>query len=194
VFVKNFRFKPKLATVNSYLSVVLVILAAYIIVLPFLPNITWSIKHDIPLVSSKPVQLAESLQQVDGQNTLYIPSIDLKQQIYQGASPYTVNKGVWLRPNTSTPDKGGNSVMVGHRFTYSGKSVFYYLDKVKLGDEIVVFWSGQKYVYKVEQIKTVGPNAGEVEAATSQDVLTLYTCTPLLTAKDRLVVVGRLQK
>jgi sortase A len=46
-------------------------------------------------------------------------------------------------------------------------------------------------LYKVAEIKTVASTAGEVEAPTDTDQLTLYTCTPLWSAKERLVIVAK---
>lgn len=122
---------------------------------------------------------------------LVIPKIALDQHIYEGTSPYLVNKGVWARPNTSTPPKGSNTVLVGHRFTYDGPATFYNLDKVAVGDPIVVYWRGKEYDYKVSETKVVPPTAIDVEAPTKDPQLTIYTCTPLWSAKNRLVVVAK---
>jgi sortase A len=83
--------------------------------------------------------------------------------------------------------------LVGHRFTYAGAAVFYNLDKVKSGDQIIVYWHGKAYEYKVFNISQVSPNKASVEAPTNESILTLYTCTPLLTAKDRLVIQAVLE-
>jgi sortase A len=132
------------------------------------------------------------MEPIPSENTLIIKSLGMREKIFEGESIYTVNRGVWRRPHTSTPDQGGNTVMVGHRFTYSGQSVFYNLDKVKQGDEITVFWNSKAYTYVVDGIGVVPPEAVEVEAPTAEPRLTLYTCAPLLTAKDRLVIRAKL--
>jgi sortase A len=81
---------------------------------------------------------------------------------------------------------------VGHRFTYAGPAVFYFLDKIQLKDKIYVDWQQKRYIYEVQNIKEVPPTALSVHAATNKPVLTLYTCTPLLTAKNRLVITSKL--
>lgn len=186
------KFRPSLRLFNVLLSFVLIILAAYIIVWPFLPSISWWAQHDAPVISAI-ARPTSNRQQIPDTNTLIIPALGLQEAILEGDSEYTVNGGVWRRPKSSTPAAGSNTVLVGHRFTYSGKSVFYNLDKVKTGDEILVYWDEKAYTYKVESAIVLPPEAVEVEAPTDDSVLTLYTCTPLLTAKDRLVVRARLQ-
>jgi LPXTG-site transpeptidase (sortase) family protein len=39
--------------------------------------------------------------------------------------------------------------------------------------------------------KIVDPSAVEIEAPTTQKQLTLYTCTPIWTAKERLVIIAK---
>lgn len=176
---------------NNLLSLVIVVLAAYIFFLPIVPELSWWAKHSAPLIS-KPVSRHLPQQRViPKDNRLVIPSIDLDQPIYEGQSIYTVNKGVWIRPNASTPDHGSNTVMVGHRLTYTNpRGVFYFLDKIQLGDPIEVDWHGQAYIYKARQIVEASPQDTSVEAPSSSAELTLYTCTPLWSLKDRLVVIA----
>jgi sortase A len=123
---------------------------------------------------------------------LLIPSMQLDAEVFEGASANTLTKGVWRRPRTSTPDKGGNTVLIAHRFDYNGPAVFYHLDVLKNGDKFAVFWNGSEYDYQVSQVKIVEPTAIEIEDATAEPTLTLYTCTPMWTAKQRLVVVAKL--
>ncbi len=114
---------------------------------------------------------------------------------FAGPDARTLNKGPWLRPQGSTPDKGGNTVIAAHRFTYSDREGdFYHLDKVRPGDEVGLFWKGVKYLYSVQAVKVVGPDAVEIEAPTDQPQLTLYTCTPLWLPKDRLVIIATPQE
>ena len=95
-------------------------------------------------------------------------------------------------PHTSTPDKGGNTVLVGHRFTYKNpEGVFYHLDKVQLGDAITLHWQGNAYDYEVAEIKVVPANEISVEDNTAEPQLTIYTCTPLWSVKNRLVIIAK---
>jgi len=183
-----------LRIINNVLSVAIIVLALYIFFLPVLPEFGWWFKHSAPLVSQPvhhtlPHRLA---RQIPTGNRLVVPSIDLDQPIYEGRSVTTVNKGIWLRPTASTPDHGSNTVMVGHRLTYTQpRGVFYYLDKINIGDPIEVDWHGTAYIYTVKLIEAVTPQDTTVEAPSSDSQLTLYTCTPLWSLKDRLVIVAQ---
>jgi sortase A len=130
-------------------------------------------------------------------NSVIIPSMLLDQPILEGIIPNqyaTLNKGIWRWPKGSTPDKGGNTILIGHRFTYTNpRGVFYFLNKVKVGDDIAVIWNNHRYVYKVASINEVPPNDTAIENNTPNPELTLFTCTPLWLPKDRLVVVANLE-
>ncbi|HEX8762727.1 MAG TPA: class E sortase [Candidatus Saccharimonadales bacterium] len=108
-----------------------------------------------------------------------------------GESPRILQKGIWHRPASAAPNKPGNVVLAGHRFTYQNpQGVFYHLDKLKTSDQIGLVWQGKVYRYKVREIKVVGANETPIEAPTNNARLTLYTCTPLWLPKDRLVIIA----
>lgn len=172
--------------INNLLSLVVVGLALVILVLPYLPQVSWWAGHNAPLISSAKPQ--EAPTQIPKDNTLFIPKLGLTEIINEGQSLDTVDKGVWRLPQTSTPLLASNTVLVGHRFTYRGASVFYHLDKLTVGDVITTYWQGKTFNYRIVSSSVVPPTELVVEAPTDQPTLTLYTCTPLLTAQDRLVI------
>ncbi len=176
---------------NDLLSIVIVVLALYIVLIPLLPAASWWVKYDAPVISSPPqLQLAE--EPIPDENTLIIPRLNLREQIHEGETAAALNKGVWRRPATSTPLENSNTVLSGHRFTYSGKSVFYYLDKVQMNDNLYIYWEGKRYVYTVQSIREVAATEVSIEDPTDQPLLTIYTCTPLWSAKNRLAIQARL--
>lgn len=192
------RYKT-LRLFNDLISVVIFCLAIYIIVTPFLPEIR--LKLDQWLHGDNQLVYQSALAEGNNQdllpipevNTLVIPKIGVNGEVYEGADASTLELGIWRRPNTSTPDQGSNTVIVAHRFMYtSGPKTFYHLDKIEDGDKIQVYWQGQEYIYQVYETEVVPPTAVEVEDPTNDPILTLYTCTPLWTAKDRLVVRAKL--
>jgi len=126
-------------------------------------------------------------------NRLVIPQILVDGEIHEGTSPFTLDQGIWHRPLSSTPAEGGNTVLAAHRYLYSsGPNTFYSLDKLAIGDEFYLMWEDKEYDYKVTSIREVPPTAIEIEAPTDANIVTLYTCTPLWSAKNRLVVVAEL--
>lgn len=146
------------------------------------------------LVSSVLSEPAESDElPIPKENTLVIPKIGGDGELYEGNGTSALAKGFWRRPKSSTPNKGGNTVIVAHRFLYtSGPKTFYNLDKMEVGDRFAIYWEGVEYNYEVYDISIVPPTATEIEGDTVDPIVTLYTCTPIWTAKDRLVVKARL--
>lgn len=190
----------KLARINTLLLIAIILVNGYIILLPLLPGILFKVaqanttersvleaKVHAP-VQTNPVQSNPGTSQ---ENRLVIPSMLLDQPVYEGKDESVLKKGLWRRPQTSTPEQGGNTVIVGHRLTYTNpRGTLYHLDKIKIGDNIGLNWAGKNYVYTVREIKVVTPAAVEVEAPTKEPQLTIYTCTPLWMPRDRLVVIA----
>jgi len=185
---------------NNLLLALIILINAYVIAGPFLPAILfhwhgYSAKRQqlqAKVNAPQPKQLATPQP-----NQVIIPSMLLDQPILDGpeSQQYAIlNKGIWRFQWSSTPDKGGNTVLIGHRFTYTDpRGVFYFLNKVKIGDRIAVWWNNKKYVYDVVGINQVPATDTAIEGRSHQAELTLFTCTPLWLPKDRLVVVADLE-
>lgn len=186
-------FDKHLRLINRCLLAIIIACNGYVLLSPLMPAVSYQVKTHTskPLNPAKPDELAKLDR---SKNQLVIPRLRLQEPILDGASVYTVNQGIWRRPNTSTPDRGSNTVLVGHRFTYSGAAVFYNLDKVVVDDPIISVWEGKIYVYKVRAVEVLPPEATYVEAASNDERLTLYTCTPMWSAKQRLVVTAKLER
>jgi LPXTG-site transpeptidase (sortase) family protein len=103
-------------------------------------------------------------------------------------------RGAWLLPGTAEPGGlTGNTVIAAHRYMYtSGPNTFYHLDKLKIGDQIIVRWREKDYLYIVRETKIVDPSEISILNPTEKPTLTLFTCHPIYTTKSRLVVVGDL--
>ncbi len=186
----------KLKTFNNVLSLLVATTAIYIILLPFLPNIIWWVNHQTPIrthqIINVPLPAEDKKNERPKVNTIIIPALNLKQQIFDGQSEYTLNKGLWHLPATSNPKTGGNTVIAGHRFIYGSSSPFFHLDKLKVGDTITVYWQNERYDYEVNNVQVVPPTQVSILQNTKEPKLTLFTCTPLWTAKNRLVISAKL--
>ena len=125
-------------------------------------------------------------------NMLFIPKIGVQMAIVEGNNDrVALSKGAWRLPGTSTPDQGGNTVLGGHRWMFtSGPRTFYHLDKLVIGDMVQTDWKGKTYTYRVREVRVVKPEQTEILNASSQKILTLFTCTPIFSSKQRLVVVA----
>lgn len=179
----------------SWVLVILIIACnLYVIATPFLPQATFKITQLInrsEVSYRKPDTLADINRD---RNQLVIPSIKLASPIFEGPDSRTVDRGIWRQPSSATPNQPGNTVLAGHRFSYRSPSVFYHLNSIHKGDEMLVVWQKKIYAYRVTDIKTVKPDDLSVGASTSSARLTLYTCTPVWSTKNRLVIIGSLEK
>ncbi len=126
---------------------------------------------------------------INRENRLIIDKIGVNAVINEGG-PEALALGVWHLPRTSTPDKGGNTVLSAHRWKYKPPDprTFYDLNKLDIGDKIKVIWQGKEYIYKVRDIFEVTPDQVEVLGPDDKPELTLFTCTPLYSTARRLII------
>lgn len=184
-----------LRRINHILTVMLVGVGVYIMAAPLWPQASWWVKYEAPVISKSPQPEFKSVakSQIPPTNMLVIPRLDLQKIIHEGQSEKTLNQGAWHRPGTGTPEDG-NMVIAGHRFNFGGQSMFYHLDKMRVDDEIGVYWKGEAYTYRVTKIEEVTADDVSIEQPSEDRRLTIYTCTPLWSAKNRLVVHAKLIK
>lgn len=200
---RRLNMSPKtIGITRKVVSGILLFAGIFLVLMPIVPQIPYYIKQIRGELRYGEYHLQDSGdssgnsggaddENID-QNRIVIESIGLDAPVVEGHTDEALNRGAWHRPNTSTPEKGGNTVITGHRFRYlpPNNLTFYHLDKVEDDDEIVVYWNGKEYDYVVTDIFVVDPDSIEIEVNTASPRLTLYTCTPLWTANKRLVVVA----
>lgn len=193
------RSKKYLKLINKAVYPTLLVVGIFLIVWPFVGDIIFPLQQALDTSDGyefKTELLTPELNQdkpeIPTENTLVIPQIGISSKIFDGVDESTLDLGVWRRPNTSTPDQGGNTVLTAHRFLYrSGPNTFYHLGKIDIGDNFIVYWEGKEYDYEVIDKFQVHETQIEVEDPSDEPIITLYTCTGL-DAKDRLVVKGKL--
>ena len=130
-------------------------------------------------------------------NRVIIAKIGVNAPIIDSADgDYGLSRGAWRLPECSSPDKGGNTVITGHRFKYlpSSNLTFYLFHKLKVGDIVLIIWQEEKYYYKIKDIKIIEPTDFSILEPTKKSTLTLFTCDPIYSQKNRLVVIGELMK
>lgn len=128
-------------------------------------------------------------------NRLIINKIGVNAPIVESASAESgLAKGAWRVPQGSTPDKGGNTVITGHRFKYlpPNNLTFYLFDKLELGDIAVVIWEKNEYYYRIKEIKIVPATELSIQAPSKEPIITMFTCHPIYSTANRLVVVAEL--
>ncbi|OIO45643.1 MAG: hypothetical protein AUJ28_03855 [Parcubacteria group bacterium CG1_02_37_51] len=124
---------------------------------------------------------------------LEIPAINVNMPIsFDDDETIGLSKGAWHFPGSGTPDNPDsyqNIVFSGHRFLYtSGLNTFYNLDQLKTDDEIILHWDKTEYKYKVTDVYIVQPNDVYILKDSPTQKLTLFTCHPPFTTRERLVV------
>jgi len=77
-------------------------------------------------------------------------------------------------------------------------------DKLAVGDAVAVVWqgppasqaralrAGQNYFYRIREIKIVDQYDLSILASSDTPILTLFTCHPLFSQEQRLVVIADL--
>ena len=183
---------------NNFLTVIVAALGIYIAITPLLPHLTFWLQDKSPEARAPysgqlaVIEGSTTDQPAPTENRIVIPSIQLDQPILESSNIGVINNGgTWRRPNTALPTEDDNTVIVGHRFYQQDVSTFYHLDKVKPGDLIAVYWDNEEMLYEVVQQKVVEATAIEIENSTTDKTLTIYTCDPVWTAKNRLVLIAK---
>ena len=123
----------------------------------------------------------------DALTRLSIPTIGVDTVVVEGTGASALRAGAGHYPNTPLPGEEGNVAIAGHRTTY-GKP-FANLDRLKVGENIVLETPIGRHVYRVTRDPFVVSNTDfTVIAQTPGKTLTLTTCHPKGSARQRLVV------
>lgn len=123
---------------------------------------------------------------------LEIPKIGLDTIVVEGTSVSALRAGSGHYPRTPLPGAIGNVAIAGHRTTFGRP--FSKLDRLAVGDEIVLETPKGRHVYKVTRKPWITtPNDWTViEVPTQEALLTLTTCHPRGSANQRLIVRAQL--
>lgn len=188
----------------------LIIVGGGLVLYPFLPALRFTLTKPVPVLPYRTQLSAQTVGNPLGQlprlpvigdkpipreNRLVIPSIGVDMPILEGPDQRVLDRGgIWHIPKTSDPIRGGNMVLSGHRWQYLPPSsmTLYLLDKVKNGQPVIVYWRGKEYDYVITGREIVTPDRVDILNDTSEPRLTIFTCTPLFSTKQRLVLYGQL--
>lgn len=195
---------------SVFLKVSAFVIFAYLIIFPFYPKIKYKLSYDTPKIAAdakneekvkeKTKEIINSLPESEyavSPNRLIITKIGVNAPIVEAQNEqYGLSKGAWRVPDSSTPDKGGNTVITGHRFKYlpPNNVTFYLFDKLEAGDLVSLIWEKEDYLYKIKETKIVPSTEMSVLAQTDESILTMFTCHPIYSTEKRLVIVAELIK
>lgn len=137
-----------------------------------------------PLVTEEPPAPTEVLGRI------LIPKIGVDWMMVEGVTTDALNKGPGHMPGTPLPGQPGNAVVSGHRTTYGAP--FFNLDLLEPGDQIQIETVIGTHQYEVVQTIIVAPTDVWVTNQVDGAWLTLTTCNPKYSARERLIVFARL--
>jgi sortase A len=202
---KFIEYFERVVSSNFFIKVIAVFFALVLIIL-----IQWGIAREIESnkkqktipetttrqeTQKKPIEIREFYLYIPkiGVDAPIIPNVDgNNEDIYNKA----LESGVAHFQGTGLPGQGSNIFIFGHSSFYPNrpgnyKTVFKKLGNLKIGDEIIVRYNGQDYIYLVNQKKQVKTSDVQYLAPTPSEQLSLMTCWPPGTTKYRLIVIAK---
>jgi LPXTG-site transpeptidase (sortase) family protein len=158
---------------------------------PVTPDVSEPSDVSLAAVVSSGLNAPEPVPTASGAlGRLTAPSIGLDVVFVSGVSRKELKKGPGWMPDTALPGTAGNTVLSGHRTTYGAP--FRHLDDLTAGDRVTLELDGVQHVYEVRDSFVVAPGDTWVAAPTTGVRLTLTTCHPEGSDRQRLVVQAEL--
>ena len=150
-----------------------------------------------PLITMKPIDVKALQKKKKKDNRIVIPKIGVNIPFAPGEA--SLDRGAqWRYPERGSPEKGGNFIVAAHRFSIQPtpqgtieKSPFYHIDKLVVGDKLVVDYEGTRYGYEITKMFDVKPTQIEIEAPSTEPKLTLYSCELGGAEEGRVVIVAK---
>jgi sortase A len=121
---------------------------------------------------------------------LRIPKIAVDEVLFEGVDRETLKNGPGHMNGTPIPGQPGNAVISGHRTTHG--SPFFDFDLLEQGDRIEVETSIGEHIYEIREIIIVEPTDVWVTDDRPGGWLTLTTCEPKFSARQRLIVFAEM--
>ena len=123
---------------------------------------------------------------------LIIPKLDMKKPIYLDATYDHLDWGVAQVEGTSLPLGGMStrSVIAGHRGWW-GDLMFYNVDKLEVGDEILIDGRTGLLEYRVTGADVISPSDWEsILPVAGKDMVTLLTCHPKRPPRPKRLLIN----
>jgi sortase A len=134
---------------------------------------------------------------------IYIPKINANAPVVKNVNPNiseiyqsALSQGVAHALGSALPNQPGNTFIFAHSAGnwYQANrynAVFYLLNKLVVGDEIILTYLGNPRRYLVSKSQIVSASDLSYMAPSKTDLLTLMTCWPPGTTLKRLIVVAK---
>ena len=162
------------------------------------PAVTTTSRLPATTAPALPPELLPARGDVAGH--IAIPRIGVEWWFVEGVSVDNLKDGPGHYPDSPMPGQGGNAAMAGHRTTYGAP--FGDIDQLQPGDEIRITTLQGEFTYLVRETIIVQPSEVQVlntgfwdfdrDGSPEPNVLTLTSCHPKYSARQRIVVGAEL--
>jgi sortase A len=118
-----------------------------------------------------------------------------REPVQRGTGTAVLRQGLGLYVGSAAPGTVGNLALAGHRTTWGAP--FTHLDRLRRGDLITIWTPRGRFDYRVIAAGVTSPGDTSVirpGAAQGRAMLTMTTCHPEFSARERLYVHAVLQR
>ena len=155
----------------------------------------------LPTEDPNAAEFQATIEAQDAFALLYVPRLRANTwgtPILHGVDDAQLDVGIGHFPSAPLPGENGNFSLAGHRMTH-GKP-FTDIDKLVVGDEVIVETRDSYFVYTLKVDRIVNPTdvwvlddqpVSEISAS-NNGIITLVTCTPRWSTKQRWIWWGEL--
>jgi sortase A len=140
----------------------------------------------MPSTTAPPATAPPAPQEGGPVAKIEIPRIGVDWIVVEGVDVADLRKGPGHYPGTPLPGVRGNVAIAGHRTTYGAP--FQDINELDPGDEIILTSVTGRYVYRVTGTQIVSPSETSVLAPSEEPILTLTSCHPEYSARERIIV------
>lgn len=189
-------------SISKIIGILLIIGGLSLIGLIYGPVIKEELRYRTLTIKSPPQE--EEIIPESEEFGLIIPKIGINAKVFPNVDANNpkeylplLTQGVAHAKGSALPGEEGNVFIFAHSsdtpFNITRyNAIFYLIGKLETGDEIIVYFQYERYLYKVIDKKIVPPElVADVVGRHTGKTLTLQTCTPPGTTINRLLVIAK---
>lgn len=128
-----------------------------------------------------------------GQMVLKIPRMGVDAAVQKGVTNADMDLGPGLFDYSQLPGTEGCNVSIGAHRDIKGAE-FYFIHKLTEGDLFYLVYNQKIYVYEYKDTKVIEPSDWGPIYMQDFDCLTLISCTPIGTSRQRIVLRAQLKE
>lgn len=186
-------------------GLILIGIACAIVSITYWPLVREELGYSVRTVV--PALKPKTVTPIDPEFGIVIPKIGANARIIAHVDPFdsaayqkALTRGVAHAKGSHVPGDGKNTFLFAHSSMsfYDAlryNSVFYLLNKLERDDEILVYYHGIRYPYRVIDVRFLPPSMVQyLFSVPKTETVTLMTCWPPGTTAKRLIVIAERAK